>query len=101
MHLCRFLRRRVHDSELARELEAHLQHEIDEYVAQGFTPQDALQRARIKLGNETRIRDEVWRWNSLELLESILRDLRYAVRTLARCPGFATMAIVVMAFGIR
>ncbi len=100
MHLRRFFRRRVHDSELARELEAHLEHEIDEYVAQGFTPQDAMRRARINLGSETGIRDEVWRWNSLELLESILRDLRYAVRTLARCPGFATMAIVVMALGI-
>ena len=100
MHLSRFFRRRVHDHELARELEAHLQHEIDEYRAQGFTPDEAQRRARIKLGSETRIRDEVWRWNSLELLESMLRDLRYAVRTLARSPGFATMAIIVLALGI-
>ncbi|HEX5236473.1 MAG TPA: ABC transporter permease [Silvibacterium sp.] len=33
-------------------------------------------------------------------MESLLRDLRYGIRTLARTPGFSLIAIVVMALGI-
>ena len=38
-----------------------------------------------------------WSWNGLEKL---LRDLRYGARTLSRSPGFAIIAILVMALGI-
>ena len=100
MHPRRFFRRRVHDNELTRELEAHLQHAIDEYVAQGVPPEEALRRARIRLGSQTRIREEIWEWNSLVFLETMLTDLRYTARTLARTPGFAIMTIAVMAIGI-
>jgi len=100
MHLRRFFHHRAHDNELARELEAHLQQAIDEYIAQGVTPEEALRRARIRLGSETRIREDIWEWNSLVFLESMLRDWRYAARTLARNPGFAIMTIAVLATGL-
>ena len=100
MHLRRFFRRRSHDNELARELEVHVQHEADEFMAQGVAPEEAMRRARVRLGSETRIREEVWEWNSFVFLETALRDLRYAVRTLARSPGFAILTIAVMAIGI-
>ncbi|HKD78295.1 MAG TPA: ABC transporter permease, partial [Candidatus Angelobacter sp.] len=38
-----------------------------------------------------------WSWN---WLESIWRDVRYGIRTLARSPGFSVTAILVMALGI-
>ena len=85
---------------IANELNAHLQHEIDDYLSEGFTLQEATRRAHLKLGSTTRIREDIWTWNSLCPLEGILRDLSYAARTLSRTPGFAIMAILVMALGI-
>src|SRR5215467_9221303 len=51
-------------------------------------------------GNPSVIREqsrEVWSWDRLETL---LRDLRIAIRTLARQPGFSMVAILVIAVGI-
>lgn len=100
MHLRRIFRRRAYDQDLAQELQAHLQHETDEYIAQGFSAEEAHRRARIRLGSETRIREEVWAWNSLGLVETTLRDFVHAIRRLKRSPGFAIMAIAVIAAGI-
>jgi putative ABC transport system permease protein len=100
MRLIRFFQRHQEDAELTQELDAHLQHEIDDYVAQGLSPQEATRRAHINLGSTARVREDVWQWNSLNALEGIVRDVSYAVRTLARAPGFAIMGILVMALGI-
>jgi predicted permease len=100
MRLSRFFRRRDRDADLAQELDAHLRHEIDDYVAQGLSVQEATRRAHLALGSTTRVREDIWTRNSLRPLEGMLRDLAYAARTLARTPGFAVMAMFVMALGI-
>ena len=98
--MSRLLHRRHQDAELAQELDAHLQHEIDDYISQGLSIEEATRGAHLNLGNTTRIREDIWKWNSLNLLEGIVRDFAYAARTLARTPGFAIMAVAVMALGI-
>ena len=42
----------------------------------------------------------LWQQNTQAFAESISRDLRYALRTLSRAPGFTLMAVMVMALGI-
>ncbi|MFZ1137402.1 MAG: ABC transporter permease [Candidatus Korobacteraceae bacterium] len=100
MRLSRFFRRRDQDADLAQELDAHLRHEMDDYVAQGLPVEEAARRAHLTLGSTVRIREDLWSWNSFRPLEGFLRDLSYAARTLSRTPGFAIMAILVMALGI-
>src|SRR5436853_1596561 len=54
----------------------------------------------IGLGNISRLQEEardLWRFG---LLEDFWRDVIYAVRALARTPGFATVAILTLALGI-
>jgi predicted permease len=99
MRLLRFLHRREKDADLALELEAHLQHEADDYVAQGFSKEEARRRAHVRLGSTTQLREGMWQWNSLGF-EGVVRDIAYAARTLARSPGFAIIAVLVMALGI-
>jgi putative ABC transport system permease protein len=100
MNLRRFFSRPVADADLADELEAHLQHEVDDNMARGMGEEEARRRARVKLGSVRRVRETVWERNSLEWFETMLRDFRYAVRTLLRTPGFTVTAVLVMALGI-
>jgi putative ABC transport system permease protein len=99
MRISRFFRRRDRDADLAAELDAHLQHEADDFVAQGFSPEEASRRANVRLGSSVRVREDMWSWNSPGI-EGMARDFAYAARTLARTPGFAIMAVFVMALGI-
>lgn len=100
MSLKRFFRRKHWDHERTRECEAHIAHEIDDNLARGMTPDEARRRAYLKFGNPVRVREEIWRTNSLAPLEHFLRDLRYAWRTLGRNPGYALVAILTLGLGI-
>jgi len=100
MGMKRFLSRRRRDRELAREIEAHLAMEIEENEARGLAPEEARRQAYVKFGSPRRVRESEWESNTMLVLEGCWRDLKYAVRTLARTPGFAIAAVLVMALGI-
>jgi predicted permease len=100
MRMFRFFRRRRSDRDLTREIAAHLNEERAEYIARGLAPQEADRFARIKFGSARRVHEDLWYQNSLAFLEGILRDLKYALRSLAHAPGFALTVILIMALGI-
>lgn len=95
----RFFRRRYWDQERALELEAYLQEEIEENVARGMDPGAARTAAHRKLGNVTRIREEIYEMNTIGFLESVWQDLRYGARVLWRNRTFAVVAILTLALG--
>jgi hypothetical protein len=79
MGLRRFFRRSAEHSELAREIEAHLAHEIEDNVARGMSEEEARRQAYLKFGNPQRVLEDVWQWNTAEFVENIYRDLFFAV----------------------
>src|ERR1017187_1503570 len=100
MSMKRFLSRNRRDAELAREIEVHLEMEIEENEARGLSPEEARRQAYVKFGSARRVRESEWESNTMGLIEGVGRDLKYAARTLARTPGFTIAAILVMALGI-
>ena len=88
------------DSELDEELRDHLDRQVEFNLAGGMSPDEARLAALRKLGNAALLRDQTratWNWNGLE---QFMHDLRIGIRTLSRTPGFALIAILVMALGI-
>jgi putative ABC transport system permease protein len=88
------------DADLERELRSDLELEEEEQRDAGISEEEARYAALRAFGNPTLIREQtsaVWSW---DWLESLARDLRFSLRTLRRTPGFAVIAILVMALGI-
>lgn len=93
------VRHRRYD-ELSESIWEHLEEKTADLMDRGMTRKDAERTARREFGNVTRIEErsrEVWQWPTFE---SIVADVRYALRQLFRAPGFAVTAIVVLALGI-
>src|SRR3954453_1598833 len=100
MRLPRFFRRRYWDEERARELEAYVAQETDDNLARGMTPDAARAAARRRLGNPTRIREEIYDFNTVRWLETARFDLRDVLRQLRRRRHVALTTLLLLTLGI-
>lgn len=94
-----FGRRRMTD-DLAEEMQQHLEEKAEAFMAEGMSREEAMHAARRAFGNTTLLEQrsrEVWMW---PWVESLGRDVRFALRQLRRAPVFTVTAVVVLALGI-
>jgi putative ABC transport system permease protein len=99
MSWLRIFRRKRNDAELLEEIDVYMAEEIAENIGRGMPEDEARRQARVKLGNVERVRETLWQQNTLSV-EKLWRDVRYALRTLMRAPGFSLIAIAVIAMCI-
>src|SRR6185295_2455086 len=89
--------------DLDAEIRGHLALSIKERIERGEDPAAARLAALKEFGNVTLTRDSmrsVWRSRWLDLAEALVRDIRFAVRSLMRAKGLAATVIVTLALGI-
>jgi len=92
--------RGARSEDLDAEIQSHLDMDARERVARGESPDDAAAAARKEFGNVGIVKEvtrDMWGGGGAEQL---WREVRYAVRTLVRSPGFAAIAILTLALGI-
>jgi macrolide transport system ATP-binding/permease protein len=95
-----FLLRRRRYNELSQSIREHLDERIEELMLDGMPRKQAEQAAKREFGNVELIEQrgrEVWQWNAFE---NILADVRFALRQIARAPGFVFTVCVTLALGI-
>ncbi len=98
--LAAWRRRGTLEEELRADLDEHLALLARDFEATGLSPSDARAAARRQLGNLTSLREESRSYWGFPAVESVLRDLRYALRGLVRSPGFSLSVLLTLGLGI-
>src|ERR1700729_687163 len=98
MNWPRLFRREKSDADVVREITLYLEEEIQENCERGMPRGEARRQAYLKFGNPQRVREQIWRQNSVAVLEGLKRDVQHGIRRLLRAP--ATVLAVVISLGL-
>lgn len=82
------------------ELDAHLTWLTEDNMRRGLSPEAARREARLRLGGTSQIAEYRHDQRTLPLFDTVPRDLRQAVRTLRRYPGFCAVVVLTLGLGI-
>jgi predicted permease len=88
------------EPELAREIASHLALLEEEFARRGMTPDQARVAARRALGGVEQAKERHRDERTFLWLDDLRRDTHYAIRSLARTPGFAAGAVLTLALGV-
>ena len=94
-----FARRRL-ARDAQQEIEMHLDLLSAQYIRAGQPPAEARRLARAKFGGVAQLQESLRDQAGFPMLESIVRDVRYALRGLRRNPGFSLIVVLTLGAGI-
>ena len=88
------------ERELAEELRFHTDMDAERLQGSGLSAGEARRQSALMLGGVERVKEDVRDARGTRLFHDAGRDFGFAVRTLLRNPGFASVAILTLAVGI-
>src|SRR5262245_7695986 len=93
-------RKRPLEGDLKDELESNLQMEIEENVRSGLTPEEARRRVLMKFGSLDFVKEVCRDHRGIPFIETIVKDVRYGLRSVRQNKGWTGVAVLVLALGI-
>jgi putative ABC transport system permease protein len=88
------------EAEMDEELRAHFERQVEKGMQTGLTREEAARQARMEFGGHEQLKEECREARGVMLIESLLQDIRYGLRVLARTPVISSVAILSLALGI-
>jgi putative ABC transport system permease protein len=85
---------------LRAEIDDHIARQTADNLRAGMTAIEARRQALLKFGNVNSIKDIYRDQRGFPVIETLLRDVRHALRRLRRTPAFSTAVLLTLALGI-